>query len=380
MKSNKILILLIIIISCNSPNHEIYRIDTRTFIENEISLVELADEIKYIPLDDSYPIGNIFSMKKADNSFYLSAMNVGILKYNSNGTLDRKIGTIGRGPGEYLYFFSFTVDEKNEKIYIKDRDGTIKVYSNEGNFIKSIVLPKCDDGFPLDGVEYFNNNLFISQYINMGHAQYNWIIMDTAGNVLSRKLNSIPAFKSGMGASGGTFKFKDNISYWNYYNDTIFSISSDLSSKAVYLFSPGVHRMPRSDIRDRDLYDCPLSIFETNHYLVMEYTHKNTPAVALIYKRNKESLVTFLSDFSSGGFINNLDGGSRFLPKYYFTEEDREYMVGLQYPHQIKTCVASDEFKNSTPKYPEKKKELEKLTASLKEADNPVLVLVRLKK
>jgi hypothetical protein len=45
----------------------------------------------------------------------------------------------------------------------------------------------------------------------------------------------------------------------------------------------------------------------------------------------------------------------------------------------LKNHVASEAFKKSKPLYPEKKKELEKLANSLKETDNPVLVLVRLK-
>ncbi len=40
----------------------------------------------------------------------------------------------------------------------------------------------------------------------------------------------------------------------------------------------------------------------------------------------------------------------------------------------------SEEFRNSKPVYPEKKRELEKLANSLKETDNPVLILVSLKK
>jgi hypothetical protein len=46
----------------------------------------------------------------------------------------------------------------------------------------------------------------------------------------------------------------------------------------------------------------------------------------------------------------------------------------------VKAHVTSEAFKNSTSKYPEKAKELEKLANSLKETDNPVLMLVRLKK
>ncbi|MZP67102.1 MAG: hypothetical protein GT597_13230, partial [Bacteroidales bacterium] len=48
--------------------------------------------------------------------------------------------------------------------------------------------------------------------------------------------------------------------------------------------------------------------------------------------------------------------------------------------NKLKEYVASENFKNSKPLYPEKKKELEKLADSLKETDNPVLVMVRLKR
>ena len=43
---------------------------------------------------------------------------------------------------------------------------------------------------------------------------------------------------------------------------------------------------------------------------------------------------------------------------------------------ELKTHVASDDFKNNVPKYPEKKKKLEELANSLSESDNPVLMLV----
>ena len=69
-----------------------------------------------------------------------------------------------------------------------------------------------------------------------------------------------------------------------------------------------------------------------------------------------------------------------FQPESYYVEDNREYMFGLINPYQIKALVTSIEFKNSTPKYLEKKKEFEKLANSLKETDNPVLMIVRLKK
>jgi hypothetical protein len=55
-------------------------------------------------------------------------------------------------------------------------------------------------------------------------------------------------------------------------------------------------------------------------------------------------------------------------------------MFGLIDSWQIKSHVESPGFSNTKPTLPEKKEELEKLAARLKETDNPVIVLVRLKK
>lgn len=77
------------------------------------------------------------------------------------------------------------------------------------------------------------------------------------------------------------------------------------------------------------------------------------------------------------GLINDLDGGPNILP---LTIKDDNTIVGCVDALQLKNHVSSEAFKNSTPKYPEKKKEPEKLAASLKETDNPVLMLVTLKR
>ena len=52
----------------------------------------------------------------------------------------------------------------------------------------------------------------------------------------------------------------------------------------------------------------------------------------------------------------------------------------LLFVFNLKVHVSGNEFKNKVNIYPEKKKDLEKLANSLKETDNPVLVLVSLKK
>jgi hypothetical protein len=76
------------------------------------------------------------------------------------------------------------------------------------------------------------------------------------------------------------------------------------------------------------------------------------------------------------GIKNDLDGGPNIDLK--LTKDDNTVLSWIN-AYELKQHIESKDFKNSTPKYPEKKKELEKLANSLNENDNPVLMLVKLK-
>ena len=134
-----------------------------------------------------------------------------------------------------------------------------------------------------------------------------------------------------------------------------------------------------------DKYIEPHLLLETDNYLVYDYYFKKKFVIALIDKETKKTYLSYYNSegggFSNeiGGIFNDIDGGLMLHPKYYFTNNHFEYLVGLLDSYHIKAHITNDEFKNSTPKYPEKKKEFEKLAESLKETDNPVLMLVRLK-
>ena len=76
------------------------------------------------------------------------------------------------------------------------------------------------------------------------------------------------------------------------------------------------------------------------------------------------------------GIKNDWDGGPNIQLK--MNKDDNTVFAWIN-AFELKTYVDSDEFENSTPKYPEKKRQLEKLANSLSESDNPVLMLVKLK-
>jgi len=376
----------------DSMEVDIFEIDPRKFIENELVLTNIASKITYISLDSNFSIGTISSIKITENSIYIKTGDDPVLvKYNRQGENPVQIGRQGKGPGEYQWWDSFAVEPKNGTIYIHGKVNTIMIYTGDGNYLREFKLP-YDPGSKFIYLDFFNNSyLLIAQSSIGAHALYNWIITDTLGNVVSYKKNSTSPFETRVGSSGGIFKFKDVISYWVGYNDTVFSISPDFSYRASHMFTPGKHRMPEKELKFTSpsqiieltsQFYTPSLLLETNHFLINRYRYKGKYGFVIIDKKSKETFISYIEGnkgIYSGGVTNNLDGGPPFIPTYYFIENSHEYLGGILYPFQIKSHVTTDSYKNSTPKYPEKKKELEKLAYSLKETDNPVLILVKLK-
>jgi hypothetical protein len=392
MKSRYLLFLIFLTFSCKSPDNGLYKIDPRTFVENKITLADIADDIKYIPLDDSIPIGLTYKLLLTDNNIYLSIKDVGILKYDRFGKLICKVGNRGRGPAEYHYFMDYTVDELTGNVFVLDRS-VIKVYSQTGLFVRDINYNQYLSNMGGD-VEIFNSLLFIPDYIQYGNSKFNWVFLDTLGNLVSEKENSVPTFSINMVLPGKVYKFGSNLFYFNALNDTIFSISPDLKHKGAYLFSQGDFRWPIENFEFSSIMQTynifkPLRMFETKHLIFLQYSYLDRSAISLIDKKTKKIFLAYKNDKIAGMvktralIVNNLDGGLPLSASpiiNYYVENDSEYLCTLINPFDLKVYLSTDEFKNSVPKNAGKKNELEKLANNLKETDNPVLMLVRLKR
>jgi len=137
MKLKYLFLLTLLAFSCKSPDNGLYEFDPRSLEENEITLSEIADDINYIPLDNSYPLGLIYdNIEFINNSIFLSVKDIGVLVFDRIGKTLRKIGSKGRGPGEYVYNYMFTVDENTESVYVLDYNEIGKVFSKSGESLR----------------------------------------------------------------------------------------------------------------------------------------------------------------------------------------------------------------------------------------------------
>lgn len=379
---------MLTLLSCKSNDDGLFKFDPGGLKENNISLSFMADDISYIPLDNSIKVGPVHhNFKFTGDAMYFAVTSEGIIKFDRSGNFERKIGAIGRGPSEYNVYNDFSVDPGGSLIYVRNNsNGPVKVYSENGIFIKDIII---DESIGSIGItEFYDSKLILFYEVLFNKLKYNWIVFDTLGKVIKKKELTIPEVNSGWSGSSGTYRFKNNLYYWDTYNDTVFSISPDLTFKASFIISPGEHRVPSAPIPDPNLlkkYMGINGISETNRFIIIGYFYKDL--FLMIY--DKENKIVFLNKMVTiyngkdsqriGGIFNDLDGGMSFQPYYCYVENNREYLVGLINPYDIKAQVQKDEFKNFQAKYPEKKKAFEELAERIKEEDNPVLMVVRLK-
>jgi len=371
----KILLLMLLIIPAkgHTQNKQPLMIDPRLFGSEKINLSDMADDIVYIPLDDSIPFGRIIRIKVNENNIYISDIDAGILKFDRAGKFLGKIGTKGRGPGEYLSASSFTVDDLTGNVYILEAPSKIKVYSPTGRFIRDYVFSRDILSVPSD-IEMFSSKIFIANY--SGFAKNIWVVLDSLGNIVTMKSNSIPPFERGF-EPGGVFEFENNLYYYSSYNDTVFSVSKDLKRNVAFLFAKGKFRVPTRIITNEDRRELflPGSLFQTRQYVLLTYQYLGNFATAVIEKNTSKV-------YNNSSIINDIDGGVPFSPRcyYYDRKSSTEYLARAIEPFILKNHIETNQFNNKTFKNPNKQKEFKAMASKLDEFSNPVLMLVRLKK
>ena len=184
--------LIIILGSCKSPEGGLYQFDPRTIGKKEIALSELADDITYIPLDNSFPINMIYYPRYfIGDNIYLSERQSGVMIFDRNGRFIKKVGSKGRGPGEYAFCVNFSVDERSGTICVMDAN-VIKVYSKTGRFLRKIELREYSAG--TDVLEFYNSEIFIPCHPQYTGVKHEWILFDTLGNIIKTKERSTPEF------------------------------------------------------------------------------------------------------------------------------------------------------------------------------------------
>ncbi len=394
--------LIIILFSCTQKKEVDNIVDLTLITEpNVINLSELGSEITYIPLetDASFLIQQIDKLIYEDGSYFILGSinshnevrdknapppppmmpNRSLYRFSNNGEFICHISNKGGGPSEYIDIQDFLYNKNNNTINIFILN-EIKEFSVDGIWQKNRTL-EYDE---VTSLGYTNNQIL--GYINNaeGKSEYSFVLFDANGKVINKYKN-----KYRFNVSTGAIYFNPECIFYQYNeilhckelnSDTIFSFDNG-TFIPKYILNQGEAKYT-TDLREKSIttnltkYIIQKNLFESENYLFYQYNWEKRNNCFI---QNKSNETHYLID-NGKGLVNDLDNGPNFKIQNTINVDGTEYMVSWINAFELKAHVESSDFKNSTPKYPEKKKELEQLANSLNENDNPVLMLVKLKK
>ena len=362
------------------------KIDLRKLPKKEaVRLSDLgATDIQYIPLETTKQ--NVLpEIKKIvfGKSFFLTHSYANINMFRYNGQFVTKISKEGRGPDEITVAHDIDINPKDETIYLVD--GWLQkflVYNRDGKLMRSFKSPlKIAINFRItnDGILCYNDN-------NMAKTTDSFILIDTLGKVIMNYPNTYKWQDKTNRTVGYLhenlfYRFNDQIFKKEMYSDTVF-VYRDKAFKPHIIIDVGKLRIT-PEARTNSLvayiihnFLTPHKLFECGDYIYYEFSYQpddENEGFSVIASKGNNFKIFFDPE---KGLINDLDGGPNIIPQ---TVKDNNILVTWIDAIDFKNHISSETFRKSKPLYPEKKKELEKLAASLKETDNPVLVQVRLK-
>lgn len=383
MKKATLFLTVLLIIACQNDNKlssDLLTYDLTDLSEaTEIKLSELgAEDIKYIPLEtDSGSL--MFKIKKLVkiNDAYVINDYKRIISFTSDGKFISQVGKKGRGPKEYSFANDFSVNSNGNVYILSDDEDKIYVYNLNGKFLKYFNCPpQTTDIWNIDDA------IFCFSANKNGTITNSFDILDNNGLVIRTFPNKYRykprKFYTVLSTECLLYKYQDETFVKEIFSDTVFKFKNDVITPA-YIFNhteelfPVKAREGKWGLEVFKKYIIQRKFFRTENNVYYEFTYKgNSYGFLGTLKGNKNSKLINLNK----GIINDIDGGINF--KFNLSDEDGTF-IGWIDSHILKNHVTTEAFKNSTPKYPEKKKELEKLANSLNENDNPVLMLVKLK-
>lgn len=388
-KTNVVLYLFVFVFfSCaNQPSGGIKTVNIFEAEESGISISEIADDITYIPLASESVLENILNVVYFDGDYFVKDNKSKFLRFDEDGNLFNQIGRRGQGPGEYRFVSDFVIFPKTREIFITGgKRDKIMVYSPEGHFIRSFDLPRKS----VRSIGTSDKNILVFFLAGAEHDTINMQLINANGTVLKNYPNKYE-FRRGramVGFSGECvmYGFNNQLHFKEIFSDTIFTMDGQNIVPKMILnsydkrFTPEIRTKaieelsadPRNPSESLLKSVIQHKLFETANFLFYEYGY-NKKSKMLIY--NKTTGKTVEID-SQEGIENDWDGGPNIQLKM---AKDDNTVFSWVNAFELKQYVTSKEFKNSTPKYPEKKKNLEQLANSLDENDNPVLILVKLK-
>jgi hypothetical protein len=394
-----LLIVTLILVSCDNTRkskkvdkttieHSLlpYSIDLEKNLNNikPIPLSDIGKELEYIPLETGSKslLGRIRRIEFSDHFIFISDFYK-LLQFDRKGKFIRQIGAVGRGPGEYIYVMGFCIDENRNIIYIADyANHLIKEFDFDGKFIRSFKITFGSEQFLVKDTNELIFHLYNGTNLN-ADSDYSLYITDFEGTSLN-KIRKHLVRKSKSGLSIGVtpmFFFNSKFRFMEYGVDTLYTLK-DEKLEQYAIFNLGKMKMnpdPSIPIQNPEkdemfnklkqkLWIRDILENKRNLLIKLDFGLSDSSIFGVYDKLTNET--TFLKD---NGFVNDVDGGLTFWPKYIYNDS---ILVDYSDASGVLGHIRSVNSAEQKQKYGDKYVQFEKLYRAMDEMSNPVLIIL----
>lgn len=371
-----------------------------SFKETDFSMDDIAVDIEFVLFSTEVSLPRTRLVKWYDPYFYYLYQANGstkIIRYTKDGRYVDALEKQGKGPSEYMTISDFFVDENSGNIYIITN--RIVVFDKHLNYMHDIKYPAKHDGEIR--VRWLNNQFHLFYFSHTGTG-YDWVKMDTTGQILDSKqcsetlnmvyspLRDIQIFYN----NNKLYRFQDQ-------SDTIFQIDSTGYHPKVLLnrkFDDG-YNMIRDEWVDLFRYNGKISdqphrkvksIYGIGAYWVINFIkvlpanrYQEDETVLYNIKANTFALVhscgAKYGESAISGLPNDWCGSGVISPEGQIKINGDNYIYDLIDANEFLNYINSDDFQEGNPLRPEIKLKMKQIAETLTNDDNPVLILLKLK-
>lgn len=218
-------------------------------IEPSISECVQEAEFQFLELTKNSALSSIDNAEIFDgNIIVFDRKQKSVKVFDDNGMFKNEIGSLGAGPGEFIYLSNFILDKSQKMVgLIAQQKNTVMWFDYTGDLQKEVKVD--GDKIVLDNAKLWNNQLYhFSSYPKLETAEYQFYKTDKFINSIS--LSAFPTDHTKVSISDlHPFSTSNNSLYLHLpFDYNIYEIISDNIRKA-FSFDFGQLNLP-SDIRE----------------------------------------------------------------------------------------------------------------------------------
>lgn len=375
--------LTVLIYSCGGTTLKIKEIRLSSGPDSIITKISrIATDIEYIPLQ-TLPNAKIKAIDKIitrGNKIYINLIN-DILCFDNQGHFLYQLYGYGKDKGKIVVaIYDFDIETSDTSLIVLYGNKLLH-FKNTGSGFCYMITLKMGRISPskLDFVPGTNKILLSSIRIKGYEPSFN-ILLNLTGDTLSYKPYNFKPYnfkrfnpiEYELWDEFIHYQFENKLYFKERFNDTIFSISSESNKfTPCFILNSRLSNKNSENLNNPDyIRSLPnvVNIFEVPRYLYYCYFFGQYHKVFYDKFENRKYKI----DPGSGVLKDDIGGGPDFDPK--FCSEGKMY--SLINAMELKKYVGSENFVEARVQNPEKKEALKKLADSLKETDNPVLIIV----